>query len=430
MTFNRLSRRSALQLGIGLGAYAASTRLSWAQSVELRVGWFGTQTRANRTYPALDLYEQLHPGVTLNPETTAWADYWPLLATQTAGGNAPDVITMSPAYTGEYARRDALLPLDEFVGKGLDLSAFPEAALDLGRIDGKLYGIPAGQATQALFYSVTDFEAAGLPPPNETTTWEQFAELGAELHKALPEVYGSAEACSEEQAFSVWLNQRGKSLYSADGGLNYDGADAGQWFAMWEAMRQSGACVPADIAAMDKDNTETNALTTGYAAVSFSQANLFSGYQAVNKDVLALTTYPKQSDGSGKTGQTATTANLWSVYSRTSKTEAAIDVVNFLLNNPEVAKLFGVDRGVPVPAALQPIAAPTDDAVNSAIASYVGKVAATGLITPPPAPLGAGEVLVLLGRYNQEVSFGQKDPETAGNAFVAEAKEILERAAA
>ena len=72
-----------------------------------------------------------------SPSTTTG----PSSATQIAGGNAPDVIQMDYRYIVEYAKRGAIAPLDEFVGKALDLDDFDEDQLEGGKVDGKLYGI-------------------------------------------------------------------------------------------------------------------------------------------------------------------------------------------------------------------------------------------------------------------------------------------------
>ena len=57
------------------------------------------------------------PASTIDPETYAWNDYWPKLATQAAGQNLPDVIQMDYRYIFEYARRGQLADLTPFVGK-------------------------------------------------------------------------------------------------------------------------------------------------------------------------------------------------------------------------------------------------------------------------------------------------------------------------
>ena len=80
--------------------------------------WWGSKERAERTDKVNQLYSQKNPGVTIDGETLGWTDYWPRLATQTAGRNAPDVIQMDYRYIFEYARRGALLPLDNYVRQG------------------------------------------------------------------------------------------------------------------------------------------------------------------------------------------------------------------------------------------------------------------------------------------------------------------------
>ena len=73
----------------------------------------------------MELFAPKNPGIAVEGESAGWTDYWPRLATQAAGRNAPDVIQMDYRYIFEYARRGALLPLDDCVGsRRLDLSDF------------------------------------------------------------------------------------------------------------------------------------------------------------------------------------------------------------------------------------------------------------------------------------------------------------------
>ena len=106
--------------------------------------WWGSRERAERTDKTNKLFQEKNPGMTITGETLGWTDYWPRLATQTAGRNAPDVIQMDYRYIYEYARRGALLPLDPFVAKGLDLGDFSQAAIDSGKVDRKIYGVSLG----------------------------------------------------------------------------------------------------------------------------------------------------------------------------------------------------------------------------------------------------------------------------------------------
>src|SRR4051812_20484367 len=166
-----LNRRTLLKGAIAsVGLTAASSLPVVAQSgARVRVYWWGSKERADRTLKAVGLYQQRNPDVKVDGETLAWGDYWPRLATQAAGRNAPDLIQMDYRYLAEYARRGALLPLDEYLGKTLDIADFGKESLDSCRVDGKLYAINLGNNSNALVYNKAAFQKAGVPEPVDVT---------------------------------------------------------------------------------------------------------------------------------------------------------------------------------------------------------------------------------------------------------------------
>ena len=129
----RIDRRQFLLGSTALvAAGAAGIMPAWAQGANLRLTFWGGQARADRTYGVSDLYDKDHAGSKIDGEFLAWNDYWPKLATQTAGGNAPDVIQMDYRYIVEYAKRNGIAPLDEFVGSTLKLDDFDADQLEDG----------------------------------------------------------------------------------------------------------------------------------------------------------------------------------------------------------------------------------------------------------------------------------------------------------
>ena len=184
--------------------------------------------------------------MTITGETLGWADYWPRLATQTAGRHAPDVIQLDYRYIYEYARRGALLPLDPFVGKGLDLGDFSEAAIDSGKVDRKIYGVSLGLNSTAMMFDQGLIAQLGLKPPIHDMTWAQVGELALEITKAAkrPGFFGLFDGGRYEPALEVWLRQRGKALYTDDGKLGFDGNDIGEWLGFWHDLRKKARSPP------------------------------------------------------------------------------------------------------------------------------------------------------------------------------------------
>ena len=230
MTFN-IGRRQFLMGSSALVAAGAIGGPAFAQDKRMRLAWWGGQARADRTDAVSKLYAEAHPGVTFDTWWNAFNDYWPKLGTEVAGGNAADVYQMDYRYLVEYAQRGAIAPLDDYVASGaLDLSDFDQDQLDGGKVDGKLYGISLGANSVALMINKTVFETAGVEVPGPNTTYddlkamaEAFASKGI-AHKVV------ADGSVSEPMFENWLRQRGKALYTADGKVAFDEADATEWY--------------------------------------------------------------------------------------------------------------------------------------------------------------------------------------------------------
>jgi multiple sugar transport system substrate-binding protein len=429
MATGLVGRRALLKAGFGaLALSAGGARLALAQDKRLRMYWWGGKERADRTFKVNELYSARNPGVTIDGETLGWGDYWARLATQAAGRNAPDILQMDYRYIFEYARRGALLPLDDFMPKVLNIADFGKDAIDSGRVDGKIYGVSLGLNSTALLYSKTAFETAGLKPPTHETSWAQFAELCAELTKANAKggYWGTMDGGGTETAFEVWVRQRGKALYTAEGKLGFDATDAADWLAYWDDMRKRKACVPADVQSLDRNSNETAMLSQGKAATAFEHSNLLVAYQAINQHKLSMTMYP-QGGKDAKPGQYLKPSQMWSIYARSKLPEEAARIVNFFVEDPEAAKVLKVERGVPASTAIRAMVAPELPELDRESLTYISLVSERVGPLPAPPPNGAGEVAQTLRRINEEVGFGRVTASAAGKQFAEEAKSIIAR---
>src|SRR5687768_16967233 len=143
----------------------------------LALAWWGNPTRNKNTEAMIAEYMKANPNVKLEPQPGEFASYWDKLATQTAGGQAPDIIQMDMNYISEYGTRGALLDL-----KDVDTSKFVEGTVESGRINDKLVGVNAGINSALFFANPKVFEKAKMDLPDDTTwTWDQLIEVGAEV---------------------------------------------------------------------------------------------------------------------------------------------------------------------------------------------------------------------------------------------------------
>ena len=74
------------------------------EKIELRVAWWGSQDRHDRTIAAIEQFEALYPNIDVVYEFAGWGDYWTLMTTQAAGGNLPDVMQQDYARLEEWEK--------------------------------------------------------------------------------------------------------------------------------------------------------------------------------------------------------------------------------------------------------------------------------------------------------------------------------------
>jgi multiple sugar transport system substrate-binding protein len=419
-----ISRRGLLMSGAGIGAASLIGSPAFAQEKKLRMYFWGSKDRADRTAVANGIYSKKNAGTSIESEFVGWGDYWARMATQAAAKNLADVIQMDYRYIFEYARRGALMPLDQFMGKQLDIADFGANSIDCGKVDGKLYGVNLGNNSTALIYNVSAFDRLGLKPPKIGTKWDEFAQLATEITKANKgAVFGSADLGGGEPQFECWLRQHGKSLYTDDGKVGFTPDDAAGWYDFWDKLRKAGGCVTPDIQAVYKDTIDTDPLTLGKSFMGFAHSNQLVGYQALNKDKVSMTMYP----AGDKPGQYLKPSMFFSVAANSKNGADAAKIINTFCKDPEAVVALSVERGVPASAAARLALAPTLDELGKVAVAYISEITDKVGPLPPPPPKGAGEAQAILRKFNEQVGFGKLSAKDAAKAFHTEVTDTLER---
>jgi multiple sugar transport system substrate-binding protein len=412
---------------MGSSALAAATAAgispAFAQSA-LRLIFWGGQARADRTYAVTDLYEAAgNPG--LEAEFLSWNDYWPKLATQTAGGTAPDIIQMDYRYIVEYATRNAIAPLDDVIG---DLGEFDADQLEGGKVDGQLYGISLGANSVATLANKKAIEEIGESVPDNSWTYADLERLGEAFNSAGNGMRAFSDGSGTEPMLDNWLRQRGQALYTADNKLGFTADDMVEWFQMWDGFRQKGYIVDAETQALDTGAPESSMVAMKRAAMMPSNSNQLVIHQSINDDELTISSYPRIAPGVGG-GHYRKPSMFFSVGGSTADREAAAAFINFFVTNPEAGAILGVERGIPCNAAVREAITPTLDEQSQIALNFVANLGDLVGALPPSPPAAAGEIdLNLLRVISQEVAFGARSPEDGGKAFVEDATAILARA--
>ncbi len=154
---------------------------------------FGTFTQMDaHMKETAKTFEAANPGMKVEfvPIAAQNDDYFTKLALMNrSASTAPDVMYEDTFKVKSDAAAGYLLPLDDQVAKWDDWSKFFDSAKQAGvGEDGKVYGIPMGTDTRALWYNKDLFQKAGLPVPWEPKTWDDVLDAAKTIKQEMPDV--------------------------------------------------------------------------------------------------------------------------------------------------------------------------------------------------------------------------------------------------
>ena len=429
-----LNRRNALHLvasaiaGAALSGLPVAPSLAQAKTRVRFAGYVESQEQLTQTLAVLKLYSEKNPNVQIVPEFTNFGAFTDKIATETAGGNAPDMFSVNVDLLAEYARRGVTTPLDQYVPNPINLTDYLPSAVNAAKFGGKQYAIPNDAIGPAIITNATSFEKAGIKLPPEMWTWEDLAETAAAVSKALgPRFWGVEDAGGNYIPCDIFLRSRGKSMFTPDHQMGFAPEDMEAWYAYWQMLRKLGATPPGDVQALaGNDDPSTAGIVAGRAAMNITLTDSFVGFQALSQDNFVLHMMPNGFKGSEmKQRHYCYAGNATTVSAKSPNHKQVIDIIRFMHFDPEGAKTYYTNSGM-IPcskAGRDAIAASGTDSDRKIIA-YLDM-----LQNDPAAPRypGVPGMSGMLTRANEAVAFGKLNPKQAADQFVGEISTRLKK---
>ncbi len=162
-------------------------------------------------------FEAANPDIKVEFESVPMSDIFLKYKTLIAGNVAPDVMAFNYDNAYIFGAMGALAPLDGFIAdSGYDTSLIYKATLDMFKVDGVQYSMPATFSDVVLFYNKNLFDAAGLEYPNRN--WTQ-TELKAAAMALTQDTNGDGKIDQWGYTFPWWpvvLEMYGASIWNAE----------------------------------------------------------------------------------------------------------------------------------------------------------------------------------------------------------------------
>lgn len=393
--------------------------------VELRMTWWGSQSRHDQTQEIIKKFEEENPDIKITSEFTGFDGYFEKMAAQAAGNNLPDIMQQNfGEYLNQYADKNLLADLSEYVEDGtINVDGVSDIIMDSGKQGDKVLGIPTGTNALTAFYNVDMLKEVGVENLDGNWSWDEYVDIATKVHEKTGE-FGT-RLMEPKNLFEYYLREKGQKLFSEDGtALGYkDDKLLSDYFELNKKMVDEGVAPGYDTIQQIK-GVEDELIVHGKAPFDFRWSNQATALDSASEQELAMTLLPGDNN---REGMFLKPAMLWSVSENSKHKEEAARFIDFFTNNIEVYEIGGSDRGVPIKEEIRNEMASTLSDTDKKVFDYIEMVTDNSSPIDSNYPQQASEVLGALQEVDELVMYGQLSPKDGAKEFRKKAESILGR---
>lgn len=398
--------------------------------VEFRIAWWGGDARNTQTEEIIAAFEQRYPNLKIDVEYASYGDYFTTLTTQATAGTMPDVYMMDYSRINEFVNAGQMELLDPYIEAGsIDLSDADDSLTAGGLVDGGMYAIATGTNGTCGFYDPAVLEEAGVTL-KQPCTWSEMAQVIQEVYdKTGKRAYINPNTGS----LQIYMRSIGKDMYAADGaGYGFDPQDMVDYLEYYYDLYESGAA----LSSAEYEGEEGGSLRDGTGIWLIMTGAEFSNKIMAEEEgagkSLELCMHPS-ADAPVMSGSFLKPVMLWGISANSQNKELAADFINYFVNDTGVYDVCGVDRGIPISAAVREYIAGTMSDTEKRVLDYINFLS-DGVATAisPAAPTGSPEADTFLNELMEQLQYKQLKKDELLDAVTAaeeQGAEVLKQAA-
>jgi len=428
--FNKKKIFASLIILMGLVFSLTTFAAAQDDVTELRISWWGSETRHEATLKAIELYEELNPDIDLIPEYSGFEGYRNKLMSQVTAGNAPDIYTTVMEWYPDLLELDGLTDITGMV----DVSGHNSKYVEACSMNDKMYGVNLSVNGMVLNQNLTLLNELGVEPLEAPYTWEDMKNKFVEVYeKSDGEVYGAPDwtTVREGMGFDIF-KYFGYSKLGKEGAfpfnnqeLTFKEKDVREFFAYFDELRKSNAVAPTELSSLN-DFSANSLLIRRDVAFEINYSGTFGRYQDQTDDILSMTPLPVGPNG--ESGDLARPGLIFSVAKNSEHVEEATKFIEWFTTSPEAAKILKTSRGV-LPTTTQRQALLEEDGILSEtdqkVMGVVDKILERELKLAYAGPSGYGNMAsIVFPEYGQRVGYGDMTVEEAAAALMEEVEQM------
>lgn len=316
----------------------------------LRFSWWGGDDRHEATLNAIELWNEIHPEITIIPEYGGWEGWTEKMTTQIGSGTEADImqinydwlITMSADGTGFYDLNN--------LTAHLDLSGFENDIISFGTMNKHLNAITVSVTGRGLFYNSEVYKRLGVSYPK---TWNELMKLSDVFGKEnlYPLDLDIQTGGTAWYLAVVYVQQKtGKEFITMNGELGFSIEDIKEALDFYKEL-ENKLVIRTIGTRIDEDGNaalyQSSEFIEGKIAGVLEWGSSVGKYESVLPENV-LEAGPLLIDENGNSGGWMIKPSMLYALSKNTKyPDEAAAFMNFLLNDSECAAILGTTRGIP-----------------------------------------------------------------------------------
>lgn len=387
-----------------------------AQADNLRMSWWGGDARHTQTQEALIMCGEKH-GHQIAAEFTGWSGHQERITTQIAGRTEADIMQINWPWLPLFSRDGTgFADLREY-SDIIDFSQWTDEQLAGGEMNGVLNGLPVGETGRVYFFNKTVYDAAGLPLP---TNWDEVKAAAGQLGEGVMPF--EAQGLNAIFLVSTTVTQMtGKDLIDAETTtVAWTPEELAEGIRFYLSLVESGAIRSWQQVAGEGNIElfEMRPWAEGQIAGTFEWDSAYAKYADPLGGQELVPVPMLQVEGAVNDGTYRKPSMLFAISTRSENPQAAAQIIDCLLNDPDAVDILKDSRGIPASKAATARLTEQGLIDPNLAAAYELVQQGNG---PVPSPLNEHpKVREIFGDYLEAAAYGQIEPEDAAAEIIDE----------
>lgn len=323
------------------GCTSKENKVVYDADVSIKCSWWGNDDRHHYMLEGIDRFmDMTNQHIQVISSYGNWGGYENRMRIYMKSHNTPDVMLINYSWIEQYAsEEDGFYNLYDLADV-IDLDNYTKDELKFGEVDGRLNAIPISFNTPMFYYNKSLYESYGLEIPK---TWEDLFAAAEVMKKDGIYPLGASEKHVFFLLVAYYVQTTGKSVIGEDGTVQLAQEDIGYILDFYKQLIGDKVLMPID-------QFTRNAFSNGKAAGTLAWINDAGNYCNPLKEAgkeAVVGQYLCATDAKAF-GWYVKPATMYAISAITEHPKEAGQLLNYLLNNKDMALLQGTEKGIPI----------------------------------------------------------------------------------